>query len=151
LGASADPIDAGASVNLSGVLAPPDNAVQTVQLFADEASGQYAPVATTLTDGSGNYSFTQTPIHNTVYQARAGGGRQTVRVFEGVRDVVTIAASAATSGKLPFRPAPAVAAGAGSRSRSNGTRDRYLGWRWPPSRPTRSSKGSSVFPSRRPR
>jgi hypothetical protein len=97
INASADPIDAGASVTLSGVLSPPDNAGQTVQLFAHEANGQYAPVATTLTDASGNYSFTQTPIHNTVYQARAGGGRQTAQVFEGVRDVVTIAASATTS------------------------------------------------------
>jgi hypothetical protein len=97
ISASADPIDAGAPVTLSGVLAPPDNAGQTVQLFAHEANGQYAPVATTLTDGSGNYSFTQTPIHNTVYQARAGGGRQTAQVFEGVRDVVTITPSATTS------------------------------------------------------
>jgi hypothetical protein len=97
LNASANPIDAGSSVTLSGTLAGPNNAGQTVQLFAHEWNTQYAPVATTLTDANGNYSFTQTPIHNTVYQARAGGGRQTAQVFEGVRDVVTITPSATTS------------------------------------------------------
>jgi hypothetical protein len=97
LNTSANPIDAGASTTLSGTLAGPNNAGQTIQLFAHEWNTQYAPVATTLTDANGNYSFTQTPIHNAVYQARAGGGRRTAQVFEGVRDVVTITPSATTS------------------------------------------------------
>jgi hypothetical protein len=97
INASQQPIQAGASVTLSGTLAAPNNANQTIQLFAHEWNTQYAPVATTMTDANGNYSFTQTPIHNTVYQARAGGNRRTAQVFEGVRDVVTIDASATTS------------------------------------------------------
>jgi hypothetical protein len=97
LAASADPIDVGASVTLTGTLAGPNNAGQPVTLFAHEWNTQYAPVAATITDANGNYSFTQTPIHNTVYQVRAGGGRHTAQVFEGVRDVVTITPSATTS------------------------------------------------------
>jgi hypothetical protein len=97
LAPSADPIDVGAPVTLTGTLAGPNNAGQPVTLFAHEWNTQYTPVAATITDANGNYSFTQTPIHNTVYQVRAGGGRHTAQVFEGVRDVVTITPSATTS------------------------------------------------------
>jgi hypothetical protein len=93
----ANPIVVGNAVTFKGTLAGPNNAGQTVTLFAHESNTAYAPVAATVTDGSGNYSFTQTPIHNTVYQVRAGGGRRTAQVFEGVRDSVSIEASSTTS------------------------------------------------------
>ena len=77
LNASADPIKAGDSVTLTGTLAAPNNAGRTVTLFARESGRRYASVATATTDGSGNYSFTQAPVHTTVYQVRADGGRKT--------------------------------------------------------------------------
>ena len=94
---SANPIVVGNPVTLQGQLSGANSANQTVTLFAHESSTTYAPVAATMTDGSGKYSFTQTPLHNTVYQVRAGGGRQTAQVFEGVHDFVTITPSATTS------------------------------------------------------
>src|SRR5581483_11220346 len=66
ISASQQPIQVGSPVTLSGTLAGPNNANQTIQLFAHEWNTQYAPVAATITDANGNYSFTQTPIHNTV-------------------------------------------------------------------------------------
>jgi len=88
INASADPINVGQAVTLSGVLAAPNNASQTVTLYGHEHGKPYAALASTTTDASGHYSFTQMPLHTTVYQARAGGGRRTAQVFEAVRDVI---------------------------------------------------------------
>jgi hypothetical protein len=88
LTASADPISAGQSVTLSGVLAGPSNAHQVVTLYGHENGGPYAPIVSTTTDGSGRYSFTQSPRHTTVYQARTANGRRSAQVFEAVRDVI---------------------------------------------------------------
>ncbi|MDX6668553.1 MAG: hypothetical protein QOK04_1933 [Solirubrobacteraceae bacterium] len=96
INASADPIRAGGSVTLSGMLAAPNNANQTVTLFAHENGKPYAALASTTTDGSGNYSFMQSPLHTTAYQVRAAGGRKTAQVFEGVQDVVTLTVSSMT-------------------------------------------------------
>jgi hypothetical protein len=91
LNASQDPIPVGQSVTLSGVLAAPNNANQTVVLYAHEHNQNYHAVATATTNASGNYTFpAQSPLHTTVYQARtANGARRSAQVFEAVRDVIT--------------------------------------------------------------
>ena len=45
-----------------------------------------------MTDSSGNYSFTQMPLHNTVYRVRTASGKneQTAALYVGVQDMVTI-------------------------------------------------------------
>lgn len=98
IGASADPIDFGASVTISGTLT--GGASTSVTLFArNEWRGALHPIATTTTDGSGNYAFTQSPPRNTVYQVRVTTKprQRTARLFEGVKDVVSIAASTASA------------------------------------------------------
>jgi hypothetical protein len=91
LNPSADPITVGQSVTLTGTLQ--NGANQNVQLLAKTAGGQFQTVAQTPTDGSGNYTFTQVPIHSTIYQVQ-GGGRSSAQVFEGVKDSLTANASA---------------------------------------------------------
>jgi hypothetical protein len=93
INASANPIDVGQSVTITGVLQGGAN--QQVTLFAKTAGGGFQQVAQTAADGSGNYSFTQTPIHNTIYQA-GGGGKKSAQLFEGVKDILTANVSATT-------------------------------------------------------
>jgi hypothetical protein len=98
IGSSAVPIDFGQSVTISGTL---DSGVSTsVTLFArEEFHGGLHPIATATTDATGAYSFTQAPPRNTVYQVRVTTDpkRRTARLFQGVRDVVAIAASATSA------------------------------------------------------
>ncbi|HTW13062.1 MAG TPA: hypothetical protein VME01_09975, partial [Solirubrobacteraceae bacterium] len=57
----------------------------------------FKALATVNTDNTGGYSFTQTPIHNTVYQVRTGSGATAVHtadLYVGVQDMVTLNASA---------------------------------------------------------
>jgi hypothetical protein len=91
LNASQDPISVGQGVTLSGTLAAPNNANQTVVLWAHEHNQAYHEVAVASTDGSGHYAFpAQSPLHTTVYQARtANGARRSAQVFEAVRDVIS--------------------------------------------------------------
>ncbi|MEA2427463.1 MAG: hypothetical protein QOF37_1091 [Thermoleophilaceae bacterium] len=93
LSPSADPIQAGQPLTLTGTLA--SGAGQQVMLFARSHGGQFAQVGQTTADGSGNYSFVQTPLFNTLYQARAAG-KNSAQVFEGVKPVLTAQASATT-------------------------------------------------------
>lgn len=86
INASANPIDVGQSVTLTGALQNGPN--QQVTLMAKTRGGAFQQVAQTATDGSGNYTFTQTPINNTIYQV-TGGGRQSAQLFEGVKDILT--------------------------------------------------------------
>jgi plastocyanin len=97
LTASSTSINEGESVTLSGTLASPKNGGQTVELFARSAGRRWQKVGSTVSGSDGSYSFTQTPVHNTIYQARAGARRHSARVFVGVRDVVTIQASSTTA------------------------------------------------------
>jgi hypothetical protein len=81
---------AGASVTLLGREAP----------FT--AGNEFAPVASpVITDASGSYSFTVTPVHNVEYKVQMTAGplahRHTALLFEAVRDVVTIGPSSATA------------------------------------------------------
>ncbi len=98
INASADPVDFGAGVTITGTLTGGANT--SVTLFArDEWRGALHAIATGTTDGNGNYSFTQTPPRNTVYQVRVTTNpkQRTARLFEGVKDVVSIAASATSA------------------------------------------------------
>jgi hypothetical protein len=100
IAASATSIDFGQSVTISGTL---DNGANTsVTLFGrEERGGPFQPLATGTTDASGNYSFTQSPARNTIYQVRVTTtpATKTAPLFVGVHDVVSIAAST-TSAKV---------------------------------------------------
>jgi len=98
IGSSAQPIDFGQSVTISGALTGGANT--SVTLFArDEWRGRLRPIATGTTDATGAYAFTQSPPRNTVYQVRVTSDphQRTARLFQGVRDVVSIAASTTTA------------------------------------------------------
>ena len=98
IGSSAQPIDFGQSVTISGTLT--GGASTSVTLFArDEWRGRLHPIATGTTDANGAYSFTQSPPRNTVYQVRVTSDphQRTARLFQGVRDVVSLAASTTTA------------------------------------------------------
>ena len=97
IGSSAQPIDFGQSVTISGTLTGGANT--SVTLFArDEWRGRLHAIATGTTDATGAYSFTQSPPRNAVYQVRVTSDphKRTARLFQGVRDVVSIAASTTT-------------------------------------------------------
>src|SRR5579863_8954151 len=69
---SAPVIQAGGSVQISGVLDQPGSGTTAepkteVTLYGHEAGGTWQALATTVTDTNGTYSFTQTPVHNEVY------------------------------------------------------------------------------------
>jgi hypothetical protein len=70
-----------------------------VTLYGKSAhSGSFKALTSGTTDGSGNYTFTQMPLHNMVYKVETASSPRTVtaKLFIGVQDVVTIAASAPT-------------------------------------------------------
>ena len=93
INASADPITVGDSVTLTGTLQ--NGADQNVVLMAKQAGGGFQTVAQMTTDASGNYTFTQTPIHSTIYQVQ-GGGQKSAQLFEGVKDSITATPSPTT-------------------------------------------------------
>ncbi|HEX5146306.1 MAG TPA: hypothetical protein VFV85_04730 [Conexibacter sp.] len=98
IASSAQPIDFGQSATISGTLA--GGASTSVTLFArEEFRGRLRPIANTTTDANGSYSFTQSPPHNTVYQVRVTSNprQRSARLFQGVRDVVSIAPSATSA------------------------------------------------------
>lgn len=69
-----------------------------VTLYGKQDNGSFAALASTTTDASGNYSFTQVPLHNTVYRVDTASGpsAQTANLFVGVQDVLTITPSTTT-------------------------------------------------------
>ena len=92
--ASANPLDEGQSVTLTGSVAGVTSP-QPVTLFARTARTGFAPVAETMSDAAGAYSFTQTPVVNSFYRVRADQ-RWSAVLFEGVRDVVAASADRTT-------------------------------------------------------
>ena len=90
---STDPISYGQPVTLSGVVAGAVS--KPVTLMARSKEGAFAPVATSTTDASGNYTFTQTPLQSTIYRVTSGGVNSAL-LFEGVKYVLTASASATT-------------------------------------------------------
>lgn len=98
IGSSAQPVDFGGSVTISGALTGGPST--SVTLYArDEWRGRLHPIATGTTDATGAYSFVQSPPRNTVYQVRVTSDprTRTARLFQGVRDVVSITASTDTA------------------------------------------------------
>ncbi|MGH2873250.1 MAG: hypothetical protein ACRDL5_12405 [Solirubrobacteraceae bacterium] len=66
-----------------------------VTLYGRQGTGQFRAMQSIQTDGSGNYSFTTIPLHNTVYHVRVGH-EKTANLYVGVGDVVSAALSAPT-------------------------------------------------------
>ncbi len=91
--ASADPIKEGSSVTLSGKVLGASNAAVT--LWARNAHTAWAPIATSTTDGSGDYAFLPTPKANTFYRVQSGAVSSAV-LFEGVKYLLTANVSATT-------------------------------------------------------
>lgn len=70
-----------------------------VTLYGKTSHGGYfKAITSSTTDASGNYTFTEMPLHNTVYKVKTGSGTHavTAELFIGVQDVVTINASSTT-------------------------------------------------------
>lgn len=93
---SADPIPYGQTITLKGVLANGANQPVTLLARARTAPGPaFTPVAKTTTDGSGGYSFNQSPLQNTYYRVTGGGVTSTL-LFEGIQYVLTAGVSSTT-------------------------------------------------------
>ena len=106
IGTSAPTIATGSPVTVSGVLYEPGSTsvavpATSVTLWGHTPGGRYTPIGTAATGPGGSYSFTEMPSRNEVYQVRTTQvpppRRNSAQLFEGVGDVVTLAASAATS------------------------------------------------------
>jgi hypothetical protein len=103
ISSSAPTITEGQSVTISGVLyevgTTTPKAMKQVTLYGNAAGEPPVALATTTTGPEGGYSFTQTPIHNEVYQVTdtLNPGRTTADLYEGVQDLLSINASSMTS------------------------------------------------------
>jgi hypothetical protein len=110
INSSAPIIDEGHAATISGVLyLPPATPTSTlvpapsvnVTLWGREDNQTFQALQHAFTGTDGSYSFTVMPQHNTVYQVRTTFAPPAIRhsalLFEGVRDVVTLAASSPTS------------------------------------------------------
>jgi len=85
------------ALNMAGTTTPASSAMVT--LFGQVAGQAYEAVGTTLTGTDGSYSFAVSPVHNEEYQVRTtfAPARASTRLFEGVRDVLSINASSLSS------------------------------------------------------
>jgi hypothetical protein len=99
-------ISEGGSATISGVLDKPGTTTPepntSVTLYAKPAGqSNYVAVGSVNTGTNGSYKFTVSPTSNTDYQTRTtfGPARHSAVLFEGVRDVVSMSASA-SSGKV---------------------------------------------------
>jgi len=91
---ASDPIPYGGSTVISGKLAGEPNTVVT--LAGHAAHDPFVTIATTKTDGEGNYTFpAQSPVTSTFYKV-SGGGRTSAILYQGVKYVLTAAASPTT-------------------------------------------------------
>jgi len=94
IAANPDPITSGGSVTITGTVAKGAN--QVVVLYARAARTAFGAVAQATTDANGNYSLTEMPLSNTLYQVRNAQQQGSAIVFEGVRDNLTAMVSATT-------------------------------------------------------
>ena len=65
----------------------------SVTLYAKQAyGGGFKSVYSVMTNSSGDYTFMQMPLHNTVYRVRTASGKseETAALYVGVQDMVTI-------------------------------------------------------------
>jgi len=119
IAASADPIQFGQLVTITGTLA--GGASEPVELLARTRLQQgFAPIAMVTTDASGNYTFpAQAPVNSTFYKVQAPDPRcaapgpslracpevSSAILYEGVRDLLSAQVSATTvqaGGQLSF-------------------------------------------------
>ena len=111
LNTSGTPIASGQSATLTGVVAGAVS--QPVTLWSRTATGVFAVAGKGTTDSTGKYTFTQTPLQNTIYRVSSGAVNSALLV-EGVKFVLTANASSTTvpsGGTLTFsgKVAPAIA------------------------------------------
>ena len=98
---SAPTIVNGQSVSITGTLyaAGSTTTVQPnvpVTLYGKQATGSFRALESSTTNSTGDYSFTQMPLHNTVYRVQTASGpfAKTANLYVGVQDVVTASSSA---------------------------------------------------------
>ncbi len=84
---STAPLAYGQTTTISGVAAEAPS--QTATLLAHTHAGDFAPVATTTTDASGNYSFPQAPTQNTYYRVSIAKTYSTT-LYESVKRTLTL-------------------------------------------------------------
>jgi len=102
---TSDPIiPSGQQATISGTLFMPGTTTPepstAVTLFARSAGqNSFTAVGAGSTDSNGDYSFTVSPPHNTIYQVRTTlpPKRHTATLVEGVQDMVTLTPSSMTS------------------------------------------------------
>jgi hypothetical protein len=103
INASAPVIPDGQSETISGTLYTAGStttpwASEPVMLYGKQAGGSFKVLANTTTDPSGDYSFTQTPLNNTVYRVETASSPAQIsaNLYVGVQDTVTITPSGST-------------------------------------------------------
>jgi len=102
---TSDPIITfGQSATISGTLFMPGTTTpepNTAVTLYGRSAGQnsFTAIGAGTTDSSGDYSFTESPPHNIIYQVRTTlpPNRHTATLVEGVQDVVTLTSSSMTS------------------------------------------------------
>jgi len=101
--ASADPVSSGQSVTITGVAAGAAN--RPVTLLARTRGQAFVAVAKAITDGSGAYTFTESPLHSTFYRVIDASTAST-DLFAGSKYVLTAGVSPSTekAGKLLTQP-----------------------------------------------
>jgi hypothetical protein len=95
LESSQDPIPFGQTITLSGAIKAGANQQLTLLARKRTPGSTFTPVATTTSGSEGKYSFGQAPQENTSYRV-TGAGISSAVLFEGVKYVLTAAASAGT-------------------------------------------------------
>jgi hypothetical protein len=95
---SAPAVIVGSGTTISGTLfrgatTTPDPSVP-VELYARGANGAFRAVASASTGADGSYSFSETPVHNTVYKVEttAKPVARTAGLYEAVADAVSLTA-----------------------------------------------------------
>jgi hypothetical protein len=89
INSSTDPITFGQATTISGTLTGPGGQSQQVTLYARIAGQRYTPIAQTMTNTEGAYSFgPESPSNSTFYRVRSAGERSAV-LYEGVRYLLT--------------------------------------------------------------
>lgn len=95
LQASTPSLAYGQAVTLSGVLS--GGARTELTLLAGTGTGEFTPVASTLSEEDGSYSFpAQTPLQDTSYRVSDGRTQSTV-LLEGVKPLLSVQASQSTA------------------------------------------------------
>lgn len=91
---STDPVPYGGSTVISGIVAGAPNT--TVTLTGHAAHNPFVTIMTAKTDSEGKYSFpAQSPLVSTFYKV-TGASRSSAVLYEGVKYLLTAAASAST-------------------------------------------------------